>query len=184
MRARSSRVLKLLAFTAIASIGAAGGAFAQPAATLHNIPQSLIFEHEQTLAELSRLSQKPGEVGVAARSAEALFKRHIAREREYILPPLALLPDIADGKVAQEDVAWALAMTDRVRADREAIYLEHTEVTERMNALHIAGIRAHDRETTEFAKAAAADSLNDLEILEPTVIMIGDYLRSKLPAKP
>lgn len=183
MRARSSRVLKLLAFTAMASIGAAGGAFAQPAATLHNIPQSLIFEHEQTLAELGRLSQRPGAVGEEARKAEALFKRHIAREREYILPPLALLPEIADGKVTA-DMDWALAMTDRVRADREVIYLEHTEVTERMNALHIAGVRAHDREAVDFAKAAAADSLNDLEILEPTVIMIGDYLRAKLQPKP
>ena len=183
MRARSSRALKLLAFTAMASIGAAGSAVAQPAAVPHNIPQSLIFEHEQTMAELGRLSHRPGAVGEAARRAEALFKRHIAREREYILPPLALLPDIADGKVTA-DMGWALVMTDRVRADRELIYLEHTEVTERMNELHIAGIRAHDREATEFAKSAAADSLNDLEILEPTVIMIGDYLRAKLPAKP
>ena len=49
---------------------------------------------------------------------------------------------------------------------------------------HRTGLRAHDREATEFAKSAAADSLNDLEILEPTVIMIGDYLRAKLPGKP
>ena len=183
MPAKSSRILKLLAFTAIASIASAGSAIAAPAAVPHDIPQSLVFEHEQTLAELGRLSHRPGAVGEEARKAAELFKRHIAREREYILPPLALLPDIADGKVTP-DMAWALVMTDRVRADREVIFLEHTEVTERMNALHLAGLRAHDREATEFAKSAAADSLNDLEILEPTVVMIGDYLRSKLPAKP
>ena len=183
MPARSSRALKLLAFTAMASIGAAGGAMAAPTAMPHDIPQSLVYEHEQTLAELGRLSHRPGAVGVEARKAATLFKRHIAREREYILPPLALLPDIADGKVTA-DMGWALAMTDRVRADREIIFLEHTEVTERMNALHLAGLRAHDREATEFAKSAAADSLNDLEILEPTVIMIGDYLRAKLPVRP
>ena len=30
--------------------------------------------------------------------------------------------------------------------------------------------------------SAAGDSLTDLEILEPTILMIGDTLRAKLPA--
>ena len=33
----------------------------------------------------------------------------------------------------------------------------------------------------EFARSAAGDSLNDIEVLEPTVLLIGDYLRSRLP---
>jgi len=37
-------------------------------------------------------------------------------------------------------------------------------------------------DTKEFAESAAADSLSDIEILEPTLLIIGDILRSKLPA--
>jgi hypothetical protein len=53
-----------------------------------------------------------------------------------------------------------------------------------MNALYFASVQAHDMEAAEFAKSATADSLNDLEILEPTVLLIGEFLKSKLPAKP
>ena len=81
-------------------------------------------------------------------------------------------------------MAWALEMTDKVAADREKIFVEHTEVTDRMNALYDAAIKAHDAEAADFAKSASADSLNDLEILEPTVLLIGEFLRARLPAKP
>jgi len=175
-------MLRLLAFTAAASLGLAGAVRAQSSA-VHELPQSLIYEHEQTISELEGLTHHPGAVGVEATKALDLFKRHIAHEQEYILPPLTLLPDLADGKVSQ-DMAWALEMTDRVRTNQEQIFAEHAAVTDRMNALYVAALQAHDAEAADFAKSAAADSLNDLEILEPTVIMIGDYLRTKLAAKP
>ena len=88
--------------------------------------------------------------------------------------------DLADGKVSP-DMAWALAMADRVRADRQQIFDEHSQVTDALNALRTAGLNAHDKEAVDFAEAAAADSLNDSEILEPAAVLVGDYLRSRLP---
>jgi len=184
MRQRSSAIVALLALTAVSWVGATGVAVSQPArpaAIEHPIPQSLVFEHEETFHRLSILARRPGAVGVEARKALALFRRHSQREREYILPPLALLPDLADGKVTP-DMAWALAMADRVKADREEIFQEHAAVTDVMNELLVAGQQAHDKDAVEFAQDAVGDSLNDLELLEPTVLLIGDYLRGKLPA--
>ena len=40
-----------------------------------------------------------------------------------------------------------------------------------------------DTQAFNFARAAAADSLNDIELIEPMSIMIGDYLRARLPDK-
>ena len=34
----------------------------------------------------------------------------------------------------------------------------------------------------DFARTAAADSLHDIELLEPMIIVVGDYLKAKLPA--
>ena len=186
MRPRSSGVFALLVFTAAAWTGASGVAVSKPAGSAareHPIPQSLVFEHEETFHRLSILARRHGAVGVEARKALALFRRHSQREREYILPPLALLPDLADGKVTP-DMAWAVVMADRVKADREQIFQEHVEVTDAMNALLVAGQRAHDNDAIEFARAAVGDSLNDSELLEPTVLLIGDYLRGKLPPRP
>ena len=137
------------------------------------------MEHQETLERLGVLAKHPGAVGVAARKAIVLFKRHYAREEEYILPPLTLLPRLADGK-ATPDMAWAMAMCDRVKADEAEIFQEHTEVTNAANALYAAGMAAHDRAATEFARAAVTDSLNDLELLEPTVLLIGEHLHMSL----
>lgn len=180
MRQGSSAVLMLAALTAAACFGAPAVAASQPAPVQHDIPQSQVYEHTQTMEQLAVLAHRKGAVGVAARNAQALFKRHIAREEEYILPPLTLLPDLADGKVTP-DMAWAVAMADRVKADREKIFQEHTEVTGAMNALYAAGQRAHDKEAIALAQSAAVDSLNDSEIMEPMALLIGDYLRAKLP---
>jgi len=183
MHPRSSTLLASLALAAAAWSLSPGIAVSQtaPAAVAHPIPQSLRLEHEDTAERLGRLAKRPGEVGVEARKALELFRRHAAREEEYIMPPLTLLPLLADGKVTP-DMEWAVAMSDRVRADREVIFQEHTQVTDVLNRLVVAAIRAHDKDATDFAQAAATDSLNDLEVLEPTVLLIGDYLRAKLPA--
>jgi hypothetical protein len=91
MAQRSLTVLALTAFTAALS-GASGFAATQPAPPQHLIPQSLIIEHQDTLDRLTKLASRGGEVGQEARKALALFKAHIARETEFILPPLTLLP--------------------------------------------------------------------------------------------
>ena len=77
---------------------------------------------------------------------------------------------------------WAIAMADRVKAEREQIFQEHTQITDAMNALAAAARKAHDMAAFDFAAAAVADSLNDIELIEPMTIVIGDYLKAKLPA--
>lgn len=152
-----------------------------PPAAAREIPQSLRLEHAETLERLAALARRNGAVGATSRKALELFQRHIAREQEYILPPLTLLPLLADGNVTP-DMRWALDMADRVKAEREQIFQEHTQLTDALNAIVEAAQRAHDAGALAFAQAAAADSLNDIELLEPTVLLIGDYLRGKLPA--
>ncbi len=85
---------------AIAACGLAGAVAAQSTPHAGEIPQSLRVEHDNTLRQLATLSSRHGPVGVEARKALALFKSHLQREEEFILPPLTLLPLLADGKVA------------------------------------------------------------------------------------
>lgn len=164
----------------LVSSALAAGVAAQPAQHAGDIPQSLRLEHENTLRELTSLTRKPGLVGAEARKALALFKAHLQREEQFILPPLTLLSQLADGKISP-DMKWAIAMSDRVKAEREKTYQEHTAITDAMNALATAAHKAHDATALDFAQGAVADSLNDLELIEPMSIVIGDYLKAKLP---
>ena len=185
MRPRSPKRLALLGFAAAALLAPAGIAHAQPVApaakVAHPIPQSLRNEHAEDREKLELLSKRPGKVGEVARKAIVLFDHHAATEAEFIMPPLTLLPLLADGKVTP-DMAWAVAMTDRVRAERETIFRQHVEVTEVLNQLVEAAEAAKDDDAKEFAEAAAGDAMNDVEILEPAVLVIGDYIRMKLAA--
>jgi hypothetical protein len=160
--------------------GFAGPVAAQSAPHARDVPQSLRLEHDDTLHQLTVLSHRPGPVGVEARKALAVFKEHLQREEAFILPPLTLLPDLASGKVSP-DMKWAIEMADRTKAEREKTYQQHTQITDAMNALLAAARKAHDTAAADFAQSAVADSLNDLELLEPMTIVIGDYLKTKLP---
>jgi hypothetical protein len=177
MRPKILATTMMIGLGAVALSGASTSAFAQQA---HDIPQSIRLQHQEDEAALTELSRRPPPVGPAAKAALDLLKRHHQREVEYILPPLTLLPQIADGKVTP-DMKWAIAMADQVKANREQIFQEHSQITDAMNTLLQAAERAHNTSAAEFARGAVADSLADMELQEPMTIIIGDYLRSKLP---
>lgn len=168
--------------TAIAVVAAAGSwtgpavGQTQPA---HDIPQSFKLAHEEILAELAAIGKRRSHTGLIARGAISAVQRHFQREEEYILPPLTLAPAIALGKITP-DMKWAIAMADRIKADRETIFVEHTVITDWMNELAAAAERAHEADVIIFARAALVDALNDTEVNEPMAIVIGEYLRAKL----
>jgi hypothetical protein len=178
MGLKTSALAAILTITGGVWLAGFGTAVAQPATT-HEIPQSQFVEHQDNLEHLQRLSGRPGALGMLAVKAHALFKQLDAREAEYVMPPLSLLPALADGKVTP-DMRWALDMADRVKADREVIFQEQSQLIGVLNELQMAGQRAHDAEAIDFAKSAATDTLTDEEILEPTVLVIGDLLRARL----
>jgi len=165
--------------TSVAAVGGwAGSAMAQTQQA-HDIPQSFKVAHEETLAELTAIGKRRSHSGQIARQAISAVKKHFQREEEYILPPLTLAPALALGHVTP-DMRWAIAMADRIKADRETIFVEHTVITEWMNELAAAAERAHEADVIAFARGAVADSLNDTEVNEPMAIVIGEYLRAKL----
>ena len=174
---------RTVAFAAIAVLSLAGVASAQAPPDGTEIPASVEMGHAGAVSQLEALSGHSGRVGSIARQTLTAVKRHIAREDEYIKPPLALLPYLADGRVTA-DMAWAIAMANRLRADREVILQEHNRINTLLTELRDAGRVAHDQAAIDFAVSDAVESLDDMEIQEPTVLLIGEYLKLKLaPAK-
>ena len=185
MRRPKASFAKTLLFTTAAMLGAdaAGSvAKAQPASE-HGIPQSIQVQHEDDIAQLTLLTQRPGEVGAAAKKALVVMLQHHQRENEYVLPPLTLLPEVSAGR-ATPDMRWAIEMADKVKANQEELFQEQTALTDALNALFDAALTANDKDAAQYAQAAAAESLGDMEIEEPTTLLIGEFLRAKLGDKP
>jgi len=76
---------------------------------------------------------------------------------------------------------WAIAMSNRVRADKEKLQQIHAGITTAILSLMDGAEAENDEATVGFCKDRVADDLFDMEITQPTVIIIGDILRAKLP---
>ena len=175
-----------LGIAALASILTAAPVVARNAAdqSALQVPQSIGYEHEQIIKELTNFAKREVAHAATAQKALVVIKAHYAREEAFVLPPLALLPKIAKGPISKDmsskELEPAIAMADRTKAALPELQNDHIQITSLMNELIEAGQADHDEELTRLATRVAAQSLNDLEIAQPTTIQIGDYLRLRL----
>ena len=140
------------------------------------IPDSLRVEHEELHAELVRATKVEGPVGEAARNVATLLHPHFVKEEEYALPPLGLLGPLATGAVTPE-MRQVLAMTDRLKADLPEMLVEHQAVVGALRKLIAAAKREDRSEVVHFAEKLMLHARTEEEVLYPTAILIGEYVR-------
>lgn len=143
------------------------------------VPQSIRLEHQQIISQLQHFAESKEPVASTAQKALAIVKEHYAKEEEFVLPPLSLLPRISKGEISK-DMEPAIAMADRTKASLTKFETDHIQITSLMNELIDAGKEKHMEELVHLATRIAGQSLNDIEVAQPATIMIGDYLRQKL----
>jgi hypothetical protein len=177
MNLKSIPIAAMLLGCTLVAPGLLSSAHAQPG---KDIPPSEAMEHEGDLAFLDKIAQRTTPTGAAARELIALLKDHMATEEDFILPPLTLLPELAAGKVSP-DMRWALVDSDRLRAELASVRAMHGKLTVAFLNLKQAAQDEHDAAVEGFSSDLAADDLGDVDITEPTVLLIGDWLRAKLP---
>ena len=141
-----------------------------------NIPDSLRVEHEELHAELVQATKVEGPVGEAARNVATLLHPHFVKEEEYALPPLGLLGPLATGAVTPE-MRQVLAMTDRLKADLPEMLAEHQAVVGALRKLIAAAQREDRSEVVHFAEKLMLHARTEEEVLYPTAILIGEYVR-------
>jgi hypothetical protein len=143
------------------------------------IPQSIRHEHQQIISRLESFAAgKDKETAAAAQKAATFLKGHYATEEQFVLPPLGLLPRIAKGEISK-DMEPAVAMADRTKSALADFGNDHIKITSLMNDLIAVGKKKKDEDIVRLATRVAAQSLNDIEVNQPTAILIGDYLRPR-----
>jgi hypothetical protein len=141
-------------------------------------PQSIRVQHEQILAHLGHIAAGKGPGAIAADRALIFLKSHYVKEEGIVLPPLALLGKLTN--VTAAEARAAIAMADRVKAMERELHEDHVQITSLINELLDAGKKSRDAEMMRLATRVAAQSLNDIEINQPAVILIGEYLRARI----
>lgn len=144
-----------------------------------NIPESLKAEHEKLHDELIKATKAGGKTGDAAKAVAEILRPHFEKEEEYALPPLGLLPVLAEGRVTPE-MTGVLAMTDRLKKEFPQMLKDHKLIVAALNNLFNVAEKNNKTEYAGFAEKLMMHAQTEEEILYPASILIGEYLRLKL----
>jgi len=88
------------------------------------VPQSIAYEHEQIIKELGCFAKREVAHTASVQRALTVIKAHYAKEEEFVLPPLALLPQIVKSAISK-DMEPAIAMADRTKAALAELQDDH-----------------------------------------------------------
>ncbi len=141
-------------------------------------PQTLIDEHRAIERHLEDISREHGRVGSAAKRVLAIIVPHQRREEEFVLPLLGLCP-----RRVSPDMAWAVAMSNRVKAERSAYYNEHSKIIVALDDLTTAARQWQDERLVTFCRSVAGHAVNDNEVVIPAAILVGVYVARELGIK-
>jgi hypothetical protein len=124
---------------------------------------------------------EPGRVGEAARTLARLMHPHFVREDEYAMPPLGLLTRLARDEVSP-DMAEALPLIARLKAEMPLMLEEHQAIKGALQKLEEVAAAEGKADIVELARRLKLHAESEEEVLYPAAIVVGEYLKLKLPA--
>ena len=136
-------------------------------------------EHDELHSELAKATKEPGAIGEAARVVARVLHDHFVNEEEIAIPPLGLLPQLAAGKVTEE-MADALKLTDKLKAELPAMLKEHEAIVRALDGLVKIAKKEARQEYVHFAEELKRHAEMEEEVSYPAAILIGEYVRLKL----
>lgn len=143
------------------------------------IPSSLQAEHKELHESLEKFTKMTGKTGAAATEVAKILHPHFVKEEQYALPPLGLLPALAKGQTTTA-MREAIAMSDKLKQDWEQMLNEHKQISASLEKLQKAAKEEHHPEVVHFTESLKLHAKTEEEVLYPTAILIGDYLKLKL----
>jgi hemerythrin-like domain-containing protein len=146
------------------------------------IPESLELEHEELHGQLVKVTKEGGKVAEAAKAVADVLHPHFEKEKEYALPPLGLLYSLLseqeEDKITQEMKNNAILMTDKLEADLCHMIEEHNEIVAALNLIDVSK-NENKIEFVQFAEKLKLHAKTEEQVLYPTAILIGKYLKLK-----
>jgi hypothetical protein len=143
------------------------------------IPHAMEVEHEELHNDLTKAIQSGGETGAAARKVAEALHAHFESEEKFALPPLGLLPALAEGKITP-DMAQVFKMTDTLKAELPRMLEEHQAIVAALGKMIGCARKERKMEHIHFAEKLMLHAQNEEEVSYPTSILIGEYLKLKL----
>lgn len=147
-------------------------------AALTTTPSSIEAEHKELHEKLATVIRSKGKTGAAGKEVERLLRPHFEKEEQFALPPLGLLSSLAAGTVPPnaDDI---IKMTDQLKAEMPQMLAEHKKIVGALQRLRKAAQEEQKREAVQFVAHLTAHAVQEEEILYPSAILVGEYLKLK-----
>lgn len=140
------------------------------------VPSSIKKEHESLLAQVHQITLFPDSTGLYAKKLEELILHHFKEEEDYVLPPLGLLPSLTDGRLP-EQTNEILLLTEKLKSQLTHLSVEHQLIKAYMDELKLAAAKDKHPGIIEFEKELHKHANIEEEVLFPSAILIGEYLK-------
>lgn len=142
------------------------------------VPESLRSEHEELHKNLAAAKNTGGKTAEAARLVAQVLHPHFIIEEEIAIPPIGLLPLLVEDKLSEE-MKEAITMTDKLKVELPKMLEEHKVIVAALDNLVKAAIEENKPEYAEFAEKLKLHAKTEEEVIYPTALLIGKYLKLK-----
>lgn len=138
---------------------------------------SLRTAHEAMRATLKRAMREPGRLGETAREVAVLADGHFLREEKFVVPLLALLPDLARGEPGPH-FSQAIKLVKALKPELAQLTAEHRALAEALRELMAAAVEAGGKpEYVQLAEELLLHNRMEEQALYPAAIVAGDYVK-------
>lgn len=140
------------------------------------IPKSILNGHENLCSELKAIITLGGDTGKKAELLNKIMTAHFIKEEEFALPPLGLLLALSEGNW-KIDSNEAIKMSDRLQSKLSEMKKEHENIEKALKNLKHSADEEDNLKAKQFVKDLLLHVEIEDQVLYPTTILIGNYLK-------
>ena len=142
-------------------------------------PPVLLLAHQALRDDINAAAKLGGRTGKTAQRVARLIQPHYAKEEEFALAPLALLPDLAQGTIAPP-MAAAITLAAQLHDAMPDLLAERHMIIAALEELMAAAEAEGHAELVGRAKRLMLHEEHEEQVSYPTAILIGKYLQLRL----
>jgi len=140
------------------------------------VPQALEAGHKSLCSDLEDIISSGGKIGEQVKNLSLKILNHFEKEEKYALPPLGLLLTLAEGDW-EIDMKKAIFMTDKLQAELYELQKDHADILLFLENLKTIADEENNLKAKQFIKDLKLHIDIEDQILYPTTILIGNYLK-------
>lgn len=147
------------------------------------VPSSIKKTHANLLERIHKMTLYKDSSGRVAIKLEGMMEHHFKEEEDFILPPLRLLPLLANDQIPEQSNEIIL-LSEKVKSQLNHMSAEHQLIKAYLEELKQASGVETLPEIIEFENEVFKHATSEEDVFFPASILIGEYLKLKSVIKP